>query len=80
MTEPVEPPEGLGSSNGDSWQSHTEVHTVDKITVTADGASAASLQIYYLCRPDCILSDHGGLLDLSHPLSFSLCSVVSSLA
>lgn len=58
VTEPVEPPESLGCGNSDSWQSHTEVHTVNQITVTADGASAVYLQIYYLCRPDCILSDH----------------------
>jgi hypothetical protein len=43
VTEPVEPPEGFGSGNSDGWQSHTEVHAVNKITVTADGASSVYL-------------------------------------
>jgi hypothetical protein len=43
VTEPVEPPEGFGNADSDSWKSHTEVHAVNKITVTADGASSVFL-------------------------------------
>lgn len=38
VAEPVQPTEALTSLNGDGGKSHTEVHAVNQITVTADGA------------------------------------------
>jgi hypothetical protein len=58
VAQPVQPPESGVVGNAHRGQGHTEVHAVNQITVTADGASAVSLQIYYFCRPDCILSGH----------------------
>ena len=78
VTEPVQPPEALSSLNGDWWKSHTKVHTMNQITITANGAVADCLQIYHLWSPDCILSGHWELLILSHPLSCSLWNGVIS--
>lgn len=43
MTEPVQPAECLVGTHGDGWESHTEVHAVDEVTVAADAASAVCL-------------------------------------
>lgn len=39
VAEPVQPPESGVVGNAHRGQGHTEVHTVNQITVTADGAS-----------------------------------------
>lgn len=43
VTEPVQPAECLVGTDGDGGESHTEVHTVDEVTVAADAAGADNL-------------------------------------